>query len=208
MGQGYVGLPVAHAAVQAGHTVVGNDIDLRKDRDQWQGHSPVDDISYNDLAGRLDTGRYLPADSPGALGGCSTYIVTVPTPRGVFRDALAATADEHVAFSPERIDPGNSAWRFASTPKAVGGLDAASGKTACVFYEGICDTVVPVDTAEESETGMQINRAPFPSARRSRSAGLSAQPSRRSEVGSDRLPISGMQAPVFASLDVEVDHRP
>jgi UDP-N-acetyl-D-glucosamine dehydrogenase len=65
---------------------------------------------------------------------------------------LFTTADVHVAFSPERIDPGNREWRFANTPKLVGGLDAASGKTACAFYEGICETVVPVETAEEAET--------------------------------------------------------
>jgi nucleotide sugar dehydrogenase len=191
IGQGYVGLPVAHAAVRAGHTVVGYDVDERKVRDLRLGRSPIDDISDNDLADMLDTGRYLPADSPSALDGCSTFIVTVPTPlrdarpdltavlaaaraigphlrdgdlvvlestvapgttRGVFRDALATTADVYVAFSPERIDPGNSGWRFTNTPKLVGGLDAASGKTACAFYEGICDTVVPVDTAEEAET--------------------------------------------------------
>ena len=191
IGQGYVGLPVAHAAVHAGHTVVGYDVDERKVRDLLRGRSPIDDISDNDLASMLDTGRYLPADSSSALDGCSTFIVTVPTPlrdgrpdltavlaaarvigphlrdgdlvvlestvapgttRGAFRDALATSADVHVAFSPERIDPGNAQWRFANTPKLVGGLDAASGKTACAFYEGICDTVVPVDTAEEAET--------------------------------------------------------
>ncbi|MEU4220329.1 nucleotide sugar dehydrogenase [Actinoplanes sp. NPDC026623] len=191
IGQGYVGLPVAHAAVRAGHTVVGYDVDERKISDLRRGCSPIEDISDSDLAGMLDTGRYLPADSASALGGCSTFIVTVPTPlsdgrpdltavlaaaraigphlrdgdlvvlestvapgttRGAFRDALATTADVHVAFSPERIDPGNSAWRFTNTPKIVGGLDTASGKTARAFYEGICDTIVPVDTAEEAET--------------------------------------------------------
>jgi UDP-N-acetyl-D-glucosamine dehydrogenase len=191
IGQGYVGLPLAHAAVHAGHTVIGYDVDERKVSELQQGRSPIGDISDNDLAGMLDTGRYLPADRPSALDGCSTFIVTVPTPlrdgrpdltavlaaagaigprlrdgdlvvlestvapgttRGVFREALATTADVYVAFSPERIDPGNSGWRFTNTPKLVGGLDAASGKTACAFYEGICDTVVPVDTAEEAET--------------------------------------------------------
>jgi nucleotide sugar dehydrogenase len=191
IGQGYVGLPVAHAAVHAGHTVVGYDVDARKVGDLRQGRSPIDDVSDSDLAGLLDTGRYLPADDPGALTGCSTFVVTVPTPlrdgrpdltavlaaardigphlrdgdlvvlestvapgttRGAFRAALDTTADVHIAFSPERIDPGNTRWRFGNTPKLVGGLDAASGKTACAFYEGICEKVVPVDTAEEAET--------------------------------------------------------
>jgi UDP-N-acetyl-D-glucosamine dehydrogenase len=191
IGQGYVGLPVAHAAVRAGHTVVGYDVDERKIRDLRQGCSPIDDVSDDDLAGMLDTGRYLPAEDPSALDGCSTFIVTVPTPlsdgrpdltavlaaaraigphlrdgdlvvlestvapgttRGVFREALATDAAVHVAFSPERIDPGNRVWHFANTPKLVGGLDADSGKIACAFYEGICETVVPVATAEEAET--------------------------------------------------------
>jgi UDP-N-acetyl-D-glucosamine dehydrogenase len=191
IGQGYVGLPVAHAAVHAGHTVVGYDVDERKVHAIRQGLSPIDDISDNDLAGMLDTGRYRPVSSSTALDGCSTFVVTVPTPlrdgrpdltavlaaagaigphlrdgdlvvlestvapgttRGAFREALATAADVHIAFSPERIDPGNSAWRFANTPKLVGGLDVASGKTARVFYESICETVVPVDTAEEAET--------------------------------------------------------
>jgi UDP-N-acetyl-D-glucosamine dehydrogenase len=79
------------------------------------------------------------------------------TTTGAFTEALQrhtdlrAGVDFHVAFSPERIDPGNRTWRFANTPKLVGGADAAATERAANFYRTLCDTVIPVACPDVAE---------------------------------------------------------
>lgn len=60
--------------------------------------------------------------------------------------------DFYLAFSPERIDPGNKTWRLENTPKVVGGVTAASGDQAVEFYSKFIETVVKVKGAKEAET--------------------------------------------------------
>lgn len=60
--------------------------------------------------------------------------------------------DFFLAFSPERIDPGNKKFGFRNTPKVVGGVTSASTIRATEFYESIVDTVVPTKGAKEAET--------------------------------------------------------
>lgn len=56
-----------------------------------------------------------------------------------------------VAFSPERVDPGNETWKISNTPKVVGGIEAQSTELATLFYSKFIDTVVPVSTARAAE---------------------------------------------------------
>ncbi|MCL2437638.1 MAG: nucleotide sugar dehydrogenase [Coriobacteriia bacterium] len=56
-----------------------------------------------------------------------------------------------VAFSPERVDPGNETWKITNTPKVVGGVDERSTELATLFYSKFIDTVVPVSTARAAE---------------------------------------------------------
>jgi nucleotide sugar dehydrogenase len=65
---------------------------------------------------------------------------------------LVAGTDFHLAFSPERIDPGNATWGLANTPKVVGGLDPESTARAAAFYGKFVTTVVPARGAKEAET--------------------------------------------------------
>lgn len=65
---------------------------------------------------------------------------------------LKAGADFHLAFSPERIDPGNTKYGMKNTPKVVGGIDSASTEKAAEFYEQFVDTVVQGSGAREAET--------------------------------------------------------
>lgn len=58
----------------------------------------------------------------------------------------------HLAFSPERIDPGNPTYGLKNTPKVVGGVTPASTARAVEFYSSIVDVVVPVRGAKEAET--------------------------------------------------------
>jgi UDP-N-acetyl-D-glucosamine dehydrogenase len=64
---------------------------------------------------------------------------------------LAAGAQFHLGYSPERIDPGNKTWTFVNTPKVVAGIDAASLERVRAFYDALVDTTVPVSTTREAE---------------------------------------------------------
>jgi UDP-N-acetyl-D-glucosamine dehydrogenase len=64
---------------------------------------------------------------------------------------LAAGRDFHLAFSPERVDPGREDYTLRSTPKIVGGLTDACAERAVALYERVCDTVVRVSTPEAAE---------------------------------------------------------
>ena len=82
VGQGYVGLPLALAFVNAGYTVVGFDIDEKKIESLSKGVSHVDDISALSLESTLATGRYVPTAAKDALKSVDVAIICVPTPLG------------------------------------------------------------------------------------------------------------------------------
>lgn len=56
-----------------------------------------------------------------------------------------------VAFSPERVDPGNPVYHTKNTPKVVGGITAECVEVACALYASCIDTVVPVKSPESAE---------------------------------------------------------
>ena len=64
---------------------------------------------------------------------------------------LKCGEDFFLAFSPERVDPGNVKYNIRNTPKIVGGIDPASTELAANFYGRICDRVVPVSCPEAAE---------------------------------------------------------
>jgi nucleotide sugar dehydrogenase len=64
---------------------------------------------------------------------------------------LSAGIDFSLAFSPERIDPGNREYGFRNTPKVVGGVTPSCAGAAVAFYERICDQVVRARSAREAE---------------------------------------------------------
>ena len=59
--------------------------------------------------------------------------------------------DVFLAFSPERIDPGNPSYGVRNTPKVVGGATAACTEVATALYALAVDTVVPVSTMQAAE---------------------------------------------------------
>jgi UDP-N-acetyl-D-glucosamine dehydrogenase len=65
---------------------------------------------------------------------------------------LVLDRDFWLAFSPERIDPGNPTYGLRNTPKVVGGVSAASTVKAVSFYDQLVDQTVPVRGAKEAET--------------------------------------------------------
>lgn len=78
------------------------------------------------------------------------------TTDGMVLDALALPGrtvgvDFHLAFSPERIDPGNPDFRLENTPKIVGGITEACSRLAADFYRLFVDDVVVVSGTREAE---------------------------------------------------------
>jgi UDP-N-acetyl-D-glucosamine dehydrogenase len=68
------------------------------------------------------------------------------------QSGLVAGVDFHLAFSPERIDPGNTEFGARNTPKVVGGLTSACTDRAEEFYGRFVDTVVRTKGTREAET--------------------------------------------------------
>jgi UDP-N-acetyl-D-glucosamine dehydrogenase len=64
---------------------------------------------------------------------------------------LAAGRDFHLAFSPERVDPGRTDYTLRNTPKVLGGLTDACAERAQALYGLVCDEIVRVSTPEAAE---------------------------------------------------------
>ena len=64
---------------------------------------------------------------------------------------MKAGEDFHLAFSPERVDPGRTDWTTKNTPKLVGGLTPTCTERAVELYRSAVDTVVPLSSPETAE---------------------------------------------------------
>ncbi|MDO8963150.1 MAG: nucleotide sugar dehydrogenase [Coriobacteriia bacterium] len=64
---------------------------------------------------------------------------------------LKVGTDLYLAFSPERVDPGNPVYQTRNTPKVVGGVTPGCTKHAVAMYERFIDTVVPVSSTRAAE---------------------------------------------------------
>jgi UDP-N-acetyl-D-glucosamine dehydrogenase len=64
---------------------------------------------------------------------------------------LKAGVDFHLAFSPERVDPGNQTYSTKTIPKVVGGVNAVSTELAGELYGAIIERVVPVSSTQVAE---------------------------------------------------------
>ena len=78
------------------------------------------------------------------------------TTREIMLPALEATGlkvgeDFFLAFSPERVEPGNPNYQTRNTPKVVGGITPACLEVAVALYQPAIDTLVPVSTTEAAE---------------------------------------------------------
>jgi UDP-N-acetyl-D-glucosamine dehydrogenase len=67
------------------------------------------------------------------------------------RGGLKAGEDFHLAFSPERVDPGRTDWTTRNTPKLVGGLTPACTERAAELYRSAVETIVPLSSPEAAE---------------------------------------------------------
>ena len=99
-----------------------------------------------DLSQRLRPGQLIILESTTYPG--TTREVILPILR---RSGLEVDTDFYLAFSPERIDPGNKKYNIKNTPKIVGGISPASTSVAAMLYRQIADNVVIVTSSEVAE---------------------------------------------------------
>ena len=110
------------------------------------------DITYIDaavsaIAPRLHEGMLVILESTTYPGTCEEVI----QPR-LEEGGLKVGEDFHLAFSPERVDPGNPVYQTRNIPKVVGGVTPRCTEVAAALYGQVMETVVPVSGARVAET--------------------------------------------------------
>ncbi|MFD6760919.1 nucleotide sugar dehydrogenase [Streptomyces roseolus] len=203
VGLGYVGLPLARRACEAGLATVGFDVDAEVVEGLGRGRSHIEDIPDADVAAMRAVGFRATTD-PSVLAGAHTVVICVPTgltPGGepdllplttavrtvarhlepgvlvcvestshpgtteeIVRPLLEAHGlrvgeDFHLAYSPERIDPGNRRYSLRTTPKVVSGCTKLCAKHATAFYERLVDEVVVAAGTREAEMAKLLENA-------------------------------------------------
>ena len=171
IGQGHVGKALGSAASNAGHQVIGIEIDPAKLKELTSA------LSYE------VTGDYS------KISSSSIVVIAVPTPLDEKREpdlsfirsacqSLKAVLDSSVliinestsfpgtlrnviepilgskhlyASAPERIDPANEIWGIENTPRLVAGLSDEATTKAIEFYRSFCKEVIPVSSPEVAE---------------------------------------------------------
>jgi UDP-N-acetyl-D-glucosamine dehydrogenase len=109
------------------------------------------DVSYvaaalESVRASLRPGQLIVLESTTYPGMTEEYL-RPPLERG----GLKVGRDVFLAFSPERVDPGNARFGVENTPKVVGGVDPESTRLAAAFYRIAVETVVEVSSAAAAE---------------------------------------------------------
>ena len=109
------------------------------------------DMSYvqaaaNTVAKHAHNGLLVVLESTTYPGTTREVIQPAFTERG-----CVVGEDVFLAFSPERVDPGNPTYHTKNTPKVVGGITPACTDVAVALYESCIDTVVRVGSTETAE---------------------------------------------------------
>jgi len=194
IGLGYVGLPLAVAAINGGLRVIGFDVDDKYVERLRSGDSPIEDITDEQLGSALEDGMELTADVE-RLRDADAIFICVPSPLGRHREpdlsyirsaaemvrqiahprmlvslesttypgttediivpavldgGLVLDEDVWVAFSPERVSPGDE-MKTVDIPKVVGGVTPESTAVATAAYERLVSSVHPVASAAAAE---------------------------------------------------------
>ncbi len=102
--------------------------------------------SMRELAGVLKAGQLVVLESTTYPGTTRERVAPLLEESG-----LKAGKDFHLAFSPERVDPGRTDFTMRTTPKVLGGLTEACADRAQALYELVCDEVVRVSSPEAAE---------------------------------------------------------
>ena len=98
------------------------------------------------VAERLRPGHLVALESTTYPGTTRDEVLPILAAGG-----LQVGTDFHLAFSPERVDPGRTDWTTKTTPKIVGGITDACTAAATSLYERAMDTVIAVSSPETAE---------------------------------------------------------
>jgi UDP-N-acetyl-D-glucosamine dehydrogenase len=196
IGIGYVGLPLVAEIARAGFEVTGLDTDARKVQLLARGVSYLRDVSSEELAPHVKSGRLRASTDETVIREADVVIVCVPTPLNKTRDpdmryvmqaTEAIARNQHanmlvvlesttypgatrelmaprltgsrfelgreifIAFSPERVDPGNDTFKTRNTPKVLGGATPACLEVARTLYGQLIEELVPVSSTDAAE---------------------------------------------------------
>ena len=111
------------------------------------------DISYivaaldNLVANRNKNGQLIVLESTTYPGTTREVMLPALSAEGEF----TVGKDFFLAFSPERVDPGNPVFNIVNTPKVVGGITPECTRLASLLYGSIVDRVMPVTSTESAE---------------------------------------------------------
>jgi UDP-N-acetyl-D-glucosamine dehydrogenase len=146
------------ALVDAGRVTATTDYDALKDVDAilialptpLSTHREPDltivESAAAEIAPRLRKGQVVVLESTTYPGTTRESLQPI-----LERSGMKAGEDFHLAFSPERVDPGRTDWTTKNTPKLVGGLTPACTERAVELYRSAVDTVVPLSSPETAE---------------------------------------------------------
>jgi UDP-N-acetyl-D-glucosamine dehydrogenase len=199
IGLGYVGLPMALAAADAGFEVIGLEKELDKRERLKKGEAVYEGLDTELLKTLISKQRFIISDDASDLSRCKVICVCVPTPLSKNRDpdlsfvqeaarlieaavhngerpkavivestsypgttrdvvepilvgrGLKSCFDFHLAYSPERVDPGSPDWNIFNTPKLIGGVNKCCTDLAEAFYGAFVEKTVPVTSPEVAE---------------------------------------------------------
>jgi len=146
------------ASVDAGRLRATSDMSRLKDMDAVDICVPTPlrktkdpDLSYvvqavDSVKAHLKKGQLVILESTTYPGTTDEVVQPALEERG-----LKAGVDFYLAFSPERVDPGNESYSTRTIPKVVGGVNRESTELASDLYGSIVDTVVPVSSTQVAE---------------------------------------------------------
>ncbi len=110
------------------------------------------DVSYimtvaESLVGTVRTGQLVVLESTTYPGTTRELLLPALSKGG----RVEVGKDFFLAYSPERVDPGNPVWKIGNTPKVVGGITADCAVVAQTLYSTIIDQVLVVSCTEAAE---------------------------------------------------------
>lgn len=126
------------------------DEDLRRVLEEGSGEK-AENLKAEKL--KSDSSRLIASSSglPAPSSQRPTSSSELPSPSSSRRGRMVAGRDFHLAFSPEREDPGNPESNVAVVPKVVGGLTEACLERAVALYSKATKAVVPVSSCRVAE---------------------------------------------------------
>lgn len=102
--------------------------------------------AVNSVSAHLDSGTLVISEST-SFPGTTEEIVLPALERALGR----VGEDFYLAFSPERVDPGNAEFTIANTPRIVGGITTECARRATSFYQVVVQEVYVVSGPREAE---------------------------------------------------------